>query len=181
MNWSLSAAGGAIVAAALLAAGCGGGGTTSTTSPTVDWANNLCSATTTWKDALSSAASSLKNGPYTSATLDAAAGQAKDATQTFLDSLKGLGKPDTPSGQDAKSAVDSLQSQLQSDLDTMQKATANVSGASAVLNAISVVSGTLVTMGNQVKSTVSTLQQSDVSGDLKNAFDQADACAPYQS
>jgi len=182
MNWRLSAAGCALVAAALLAAGCGSGGsTTSTTSASVDWSNSLCSATTTWKGAVKDATSSLKSGPFTSATLDAATGRAKDATQAYVDTLKGLGKPDTPSGQTARSAVDTLQTELQADVQTLQNATTDVSGASAVLGSISVASSTLLTMGSQVKSTVSTLQQSDVSGELEQAFTQADACAPYRS
>jgi hypothetical protein len=181
MNGRLTAAAGALVAASLLAAGCGSGGGTTTTSAAVDWANSLCSATTTWQNTLTDTASSLKSGPHTGAALDEAAGKVKDATRTYLDSLKNLGTPETQSGQDAKAAVDELQTQLQSGVDTMEKATTDVSGVSAALNAVSVVSATLATMGNDVKSTVTTLQQQDVKGDLQQAFTQADACAPYTS
>lgn len=163
------------VAAALLAAGCGGSSTK--TSSTVDWANSVCSATTTWTGTLQDTASSLKDGPYTGEALQNAADQLQTATQTYLDDLKGLGAPDTQAGQDAKAAVDQLQSELQSGADTMRKATENVSGTSDVLNAVSVVTGTLSTMANEVDATIAKLQQLDPEGELQQAFSQADACA----
>ncbi|HSP72720.1 MAG TPA: hypothetical protein VLN26_10145 [Gaiellaceae bacterium] len=178
MNGRLTAAAVAIAAAALLAAGCGSSSSTTTSaSGTVDWANSLCSATNTWRQALKDTAASLKDGPYTSAGLQDAAAQVKAATQDYVTALEDLGKPDTQAGQDAKAAVDRLRTQLESGADTMQKATEDVSGASGVLNAVSVVSGALVTMGDQVQSTVANLKQLDAKGELERAFSQADACA----
>lgn len=166
-----------IAAAALLAAGCGsGGGSTTQATPTVDWANSLCAATDTWTSTLTDTASSLKDGPYTSAALQDAADTAQTATQAYLDDLKGLGEPDTQAGRDAKAAVDELQSELQSGADTMRKATENVSGVSEVLGAVSVVTGSLSTMANEVDATITKLQQLDPQGELQQAFSQADAC-----
>jgi hypothetical protein len=176
----LAAVAAAVAAAALVAGGCGSSGsstTTTSTSATAAWANNLCTATTTWQSAVKDSASSLKTTP-TKAGLQDAFATAKTATQSYVDSLKGLGKPGTQAGQQAKDAVDKLQSDLQSGVESMQNATTDVSGASAVLSSVSVVSGTLVTMGNQVKSTVTTLKGLDPNDELEQAIRQSDACKP---
>lgn len=181
MNGRLTAAAVALAAAALLTAGCGSSSSTTTATTnaagTVVWANGVCSATNTWQQALKDTANSLKSGPYTKAGIQDAAAQMKAATDDYVSALKNLGEPDTQAGKDAKAAVDKLATQLQSGADTIQKATEGVSDASGVLNAVSVVSGTLVTMGDQAKTTVGDLKALDPKGELEQAFSQADACA----
>ena len=132
------------VAASLvfLAAGCGssGGGSTTTTttsaSATETWASGVCSSITTWQAAITSAAGSLKSDP-TKNGLQAAAGDAKSATETLSSDLKGLGKPDTPSGQQAKDSLDKLSANLQQDVATIESAVKGVSGVSGALAAAS--------------------------------------------
>ena len=72
-------------------------------SATETWASGVCSSITTWQGAVKSAAASVKSDP-TKSGLQTAAGDAKSATQTLASDLKGLGKPDTPAGQQAKLA-----------------------------------------------------------------------------
>ena len=129
------------VAASLLlfvAAGCGssGGGSTTTTtsaSATETWASGVCSSITTWQAAITSAVASLKSDP-TKSGLQTAAGDAKSATETLASDLKGLGKPDTPAGQQAKDSLDQLSTSLQKDVTTIENAVKGVSGASGVLH-----------------------------------------------
>lgn len=183
MNRTLAVVGAAAVAAVALAAGCGGGGgdTTTSASPTVEWANRLCSATTTWTNALKDSASAIKSGPYTQDALSAAADKARTATQTYLAALEDLGRPDVQAGTDAQAEVDKLRTQLQTGADTMKSATEGVSGAGDVLNAVSVVTGTLATMGSQVSTTVSNLKQLDAQGELQQAISQAQSCAALEA
>ncbi len=87
-----------------LAAGCGSsdsGSTTTGASATETWAGGVCSSITTWQAAITSAATSLKSDPSKNG-LQTAAADAKSATETLASDLKGLGKPDTPAGQQAK-------------------------------------------------------------------------------
>jgi hypothetical protein len=169
-------AGAAVLVAfvALLAAGCGSNG--SDTTATQTWATGVCNAFTTWKTSLSNIESSVKSGGLTQDSLDKAVSQAKDATNTLGSDLKKLGKPDTQAGQQAKDEVDQLSSNLTKNVKTIDDAVSNASGAAGVLTAVSTAGSTLVTMGNEVQSTVTSLKKIDPKGELQQAFQDSPAC-----
>ena len=158
--------------AALLASGCG---SSSDTSSAEEWANKLCGAFTTWEGAIRSSASDLQSNPSKDG-LQTFADDADQATSSFLDELKGLGKPDTQGGEQAKQELDQLSSELNSEVEKIKQSAEGVSDLSGAASAVSVVSGSLVTMGNQVSSTVKQLQQADVDDELKQAFSSAESC-----
>ena len=163
---------------AFLAAGCGssgGGSTTTGASATETWASGVCSSITTWQAAITSAADSVKSDP-TKTGLQTAADDAKSATQTLASDLKGLGKPDTPAGQQAKDSLDKLSTNLQQDVATIESAVKGASGVSGALTAASTVTGTLTTMQTQIKTTFTDLQGLDAKGELKSAFTNSSAC-----
>ena len=89
------------------------GASSKTTSPTV-WANGVCSSVQTWLDSVNSTVKGLKGA----GSLDAATTQAKTgvkaATDTLTWSVDALGTPSTGDGAKAKTAVNSLVTQLQS-------------------------------------------------------------------
>ncbi len=156
--------------------GCGGGNSASTTTTsTTDWANGFCTAYTTWKDSIKSIGDQLTSS-LSKEGLDTAATDTKTATQKFSDDLKALGKPDTQSGQEVKSSVDQLATTLQDDLTKIEDTANGVSGLSGIPSAATTISGTITAMGAAVTSTLQTIQNANVKGDLKTAFDQAPAC-----
>jgi hypothetical protein len=161
---------------AVLAAGCGGKSNSSGTTSTTDWANGLCSAITTWTTSLKTATNSLQGGNVSKDILTSTADDVKSATDTFVDDLKGLGKPDTQAGQQAKASVDKLADELQSDASSIQDAVKGVSGIGDVLTALPTVTTSLGSMSSQFQATFSELQQLDAKGELQNAFQQADSC-----
>ncbi len=148
---------------------------TTSASATDTWASGVCSSITTWQAAIKSAAGSLKSDP-TKNGLQTAAGDAKSATETLASDLKGLGKPDTPSGQQAKDSLDQLSTSLQKDVTTIENAVKGVSGVSGVLTAVPTVTATFATMGTEVKTTFTDLQGLDAKGELKSAFASSSAC-----
>jgi hypothetical protein len=164
--------------------GCGGSSsTTATTSSTTtasgttttDWANGFCTAYTTWKNSIESIGKQVASSP-SKKSLETAASDLETATQTFASDLKGLGKPDTQSGQAAKNSVDKLATTLQADASKISETVKGVSGVTGVVSAAANVNRTLTAMGSAVTSTLQTLQNANVKGDLKSAFDQAPAC-----
>ena len=163
------------VAAAVTGCGSSESDSTTTASPPETWASGFCSSVTTWQAALTSAAGSLKSDP-TKDGLQTAADDAKSATQTLASDLKDLGKPDTEAGQQAKDSLDQLSTSLQKDVDTIEETVKGVSGASEVLTAVSTVTGTLATMGTEVKTTFTDLQGLDAKGELKDAFTSSSDC-----
>jgi hypothetical protein len=160
---------------AFLAAGCGGKKSQPQAVPVNDWANSVCADLLTWTTTLKSVSSSLKANP-TMAGLQGGVTQMQDATKALSDSAKSLGKPDTQSGQEAKDAVSQLSTELSKDVDTVDAAVNKASGVSGTLTAMSTVSSTLVTMGQQVSATFGQLQKLDVKGELEKAFSQSASC-----
>jgi archaellum component FlaC len=170
----------AVVALATLASGCGGKSsssqsTSAASTSAADWANGLCSAVSTWSTSVQTTTTSLK-GNVTEGSLKSASADVTKATDEFVNDLKGLGTPDTESGKKAKETLDTLSGQLKTNAQTIDKAVNEVSGTSSALKAVSTVSSTLVTVGDQVTTAFTSIQQVDTKGELDQAFKDADAC-----
>ena len=170
----------AVVALATLASGCGGKSSSSqstsaasTSAP--DWANGLCSAVSTWSTSVQTTTTSLK-GNVTEDSLKSASAGVTKATDEFVNDLKGLGTPDTDSGKKAKETLDTLAGQLKTNVQTIDKAVKEVSGTSSALTAVSTVSSTLVTVGDQVTTAFTSIQQLDTKGELDQAFRNSEEC-----
>ena len=154
--------------------------TTTSASATETWASGVCSSITTWQAAIKSAVGSVKSDP-TKSGLQKAAGDAKSATETLTSDLKGLGKPDTKAGQQAKDSLDQLSTSLQQDVTTIESAVKGASGVSGVVNAVPTATATLATMKTQVKTTFTDLQGLGAKDELKNAFASSSACNSLNS
>jgi hypothetical protein len=151
-----------------------GCGSSSEASPTVTWANGLCSAVTTYSTALKDAATSVKSGGVSQSSLQDAAGKVSDATQTFASSIKDLGTPDTESGAAAKQTIDDLASSLQDDANAVKDAT---SGSSSALSAVSSVTATLASAQTQVTNAIDDLRSLGAKSELQDAFSEAPNCS----
>lgn len=92
-----------------LLAGCGGSGGGSTTSA-ADWANGYCSAATTWVTTLDTARADARTGK---ASPSNAAQTVTNQTNTFTQTINGLGAPDTPDGSTSESTAKDLATKLQ--------------------------------------------------------------------
>jgi hypothetical protein len=167
---------GAVAAATLVAAGCGGDDT-SDTPAAAEWAGGVCTALTTWKDEVSGAAESLQDGNLSADALKSAVGDVGDATRTLSDDLKGLGRPDTEAGQEAQETLASLADELATEADTIESAVEDASGISEILTAVSTISSTFVTMGQQVSSAFSSLEDLEGGQELKDAFTESESCS----
>jgi hypothetical protein len=164
-----------VATVALTAAGCGGSSSSGTTA-TDTWASGVCTAITTWKTQLTTIETTVKSGGLSKDSINTAVTQAKTATDTLAKDLKKLGKPDTQAGQTAKSEVEQLSTELSKNVQTIQDAVAGASGAAGVLTAVSTASATLVTMGQEVSTTLADLQKLDPKGELEKAFKQSSSC-----
>jgi hypothetical protein len=179
--WRGSACVVAVVALATLAVGCGGKNSRSSQSTSAastsapDWANGLCSAVSTWSTSVQTTTTSLK-GNVTEDSLKSASAGVTKATDEFVNDLKGLGTPDTDSGKKAKETLDTLAGQLKTNVQTIDKAVKEVSGTSSALTAVSTVSSTLVTVGDQVTTAFTSIQQLDTKGELDQAFRNSEEC-----
>jgi hypothetical protein len=169
------AVGALAVVAVVLLIGSFGSGDSSKAAESETWAGSFCAVVIDYLGALNGVATTLKAEGVNEATLPVAVNGAVSSTQIFGSDLRRLGPPPV-SETEAKQHLDTLSTQLAANGDKIRAATTDVSTPTDLLNAISVVSSTLVTAKNQVTHTVDELRALDPKGKLHDAFENADSC-----
>lgn len=172
----------AVCALAVVAAGCGGGGgsttTTTTSASATEWANGFCSAFATWDTAFKDATSQFTSlSSLSKDNLQKAADDIDTATQQLITDLKGLGAPNTESGQKVKDSVDSLATTLQTQVDTIKSTIDKTSSITQIPGAASDVMTSLTAMSTAISSTSKTIEDANVKGELTNALKSSPDCA----
>jgi phage-related protein len=172
-----------ILSAAIVAAGCGGGssssggtGTESSATAADDWANSVCEAFVAWNNSVTDAGQGIRDNPSEEG-IRTAGEQIQSATQTLADDLRGLGRPDTESGQQAKDAIDQLATNLDTSLQKIDEAMDSASGTAGAVTAASTIGTSLTEMADHVSTAFQQLQEIDAQGELQSAFEQGDSCA----
>jgi methyl-accepting chemotaxis protein len=165
----------AIVACAALAvSACGGDD--GEVSASTQWAGDLCTAINTWRDSIAATASTLESDPSREG-LEQAAADAEETTRTLIDTVKGLGAPDTANGDEARAAVESLATSLESDVDTIKEAVDGVSDVQGLLGAVSTVTATVANISTQLSSSLDDLSAlRDADDELRQSFEDAESC-----
>ena len=172
----------AVAALALVAAGCGGGDESSSASPTDEWADGFCTAITSWTDSIQSVTEQFSDlSSLSKDGLENAADDARTATEDLVDGLRGLGAPETESGEAVKDSIDELSSTLESEVATIEDAVQGVSGLTGIPGAISSITSSLTAMSAAFSATFQTLEDADVEGELQTALEDSPACADISS
>ena len=96
-----------LVGAIALLAGCGGSDNSGTSA--ADWASGYCGDSTTWVTALDDARTSVRTG---GTAPDEAAQSVTDETNSYIESINGLGTPDTPDGSTSEATAKALANTL---------------------------------------------------------------------
>ena len=166
-----------LVALVAIGAGCGGSDSESETDPVATWASDFCTSVSDWKTELESITSGFSDPSNLSEeNIRSAADEAKSATDTLRDELRGLGAPDTDSGQEVQDAVDSFSSTVEDETEKIQEAAEGVSNLTELPAAISTIStsvSTIITAGTEAKQTV---EDADAGGELRTAFEDSPEC-----
>ena len=77
--------------------------------------------------------------------------------------------------------MNDLATELESSAAEIETAVEGVSSLADLSSAVGTITATLTTLGTTVESAVQMLEDADVSGELKTAFDQADSCKDLAS
>ena len=164
-----------------VAAGCGGDDESSE-DPTAAWASGFCNAVTTWTDELESITSQFSDTSSLSEEgIQSAAEDAKSATDQLIDDLRGLGSPETESGEDVRSAVDGLSTTLENEAAKIEDTANGVSGLTELPSAISTITTSLSAMATAFSDTFTTIQNADVDGELESALEDSPECDEISS
>jgi hypothetical protein len=176
---AFSAAAAALV---LAVAGCGGSDSDSDEDPTAAWASGFCSAITTWTDELQTVTSQFSDTANLSEDgLQSAADDVKSATSELADDLRALGAPDTESGEEVRTALDSLSTTLESEADAVEETVQGISGITGIPSAITAITSSLSAMGTAFSSTLQTIEDADAGNELQNALEDSPECADISS
>ena len=92
----------------------------SSASPTVTWADGVCSALSTYKTSLKETGSTLKSGAVSTEGFEAMAEGVKEATKTFQDDLQQLDQPQTQAAQTVTQTLTDLSSALSKDAEAIR-------------------------------------------------------------
>lgn len=172
----------AVVTLAVIAAGCGGGDSTSQQDPTAAWASGFCSAVTAWTNDLGDVKSQFSDPSNLSQDgLESAAEDVRTATDTLVDDLKSLGAPETDSGQEVQSSIDTLSTTLDSEVSAIEDTVQGVTGFRDLPSAITKISASLSALGTTFSETLQTIQNADVNGELQAALQDSPECADISS
>lgn len=165
--------------AVALLAGCGGDDDGGGGSSATDWADGLCSAITEWTESVQTTSDSLKAGNLSEDSLRDAAEDIKSATEEFVDDVRGLGAPETDSGEEAKEELDQLADSVDENVKDIEDA---VDGDGGSLGAtVGAVTEALSAMGQQLAATFTALEGLDPGGELEDAFRDAESCDELES
>jgi len=163
-----------VAGTALVASGCGGDD--SEESASTKWAGDLCTAIKTWQDGITSTVDTLKSNPSRDG-FEQAADDAETATQTLVDTVKGLGTADTEAGEQARAALDTLTTSVQGDVDAIKSAVDDAEGVQGLVSAAASVSTSIAQITSALSSFVDQLGSlRDVDDQLRQSFADADTC-----
>ena len=165
----------AVVLALLTApvlAGCGGDDESSSE----QWAGDVCSELSTWASGVEEAIRSLTEDGLSldREAVQSAVDQVKESTEDLADGLEDLGRPETDAGEQARSELDELGTQLGEQLDDVEEAAEDDSLSVASLTSA------ITTASSAVKSTLESLQSLEGGEELRDAFDNAESCDSFR-
>lgn len=169
-----------LVVLVLAAVGCGG--SDDEADPTAAWASGFCAAVTTWTDALQDVTSQFNDtSNFSEEGLRDAADDVKGSTQQLVDDLRALGAPETDSGEEIRSSLDSLATTLETEADEIESTVDGVSGLTEIPGAISTLTASLSAMGSAFSATLQAIDEADVDSELQSALEDSPDCADITS
>jgi methyl-accepting chemotaxis protein len=140
-----------------------------------EYANGVCSSLSTWvTDVQETVQSVTERGLAVSrADIQAALEETRDATGGLVNDLEELDPPETQDGEEARSELDELATQLREQVDVIEQA---LESGGSVTEIAATVSAAVSTAANGVNTTVRNLQELDPAGELQDAFENSDDC-----
>jgi methyl-accepting chemotaxis protein len=168
---------GAVLALVGVAAGCGGddGGEEDSTAA---WASSFCTAITDWSDELEGVTSQFSDTSNLSQEgLSSSADEVRDSTEGLVDDLRDLGAPPTESGEEIRTALETLSDTLDTESSEIQETADGVSGLTDIPSALTEITASLSAMGTAFSTALETVQDADVEGEIQSALEDSPECA----
>jgi methyl-accepting chemotaxis protein len=168
-----------VALAVALAAGCGGDDENAAEA----WADSVCSSIGDWRTDVDENIQELSENPgaISADSLRAAADESLESTQSLVDELRGLGAPDTESGEQAREELEQLLESLEERVERVREAAeAADEGVAEIVAVIASVSNEVQGAADDARETLNELREIDPGGDLEQAFQDTDSCESLQ-
>jgi hypothetical protein len=167
------------VVAIILAAGCGGDDDDQSSSQA--WADDFCSAAADWRTTLEGIVSDFDSPSDLSAdSIEDAVDEGLDATESFVDDVRGLGAPDTEAGEEVKGIVDDMASSVEATADELSEAVGDSSSLQDLLAVAPQVVASVESLQQELRSSLDDLESLDT-GELRDELESNEDCATAQS
>lgn len=163
-----------VASLALVSTGCGGDDEPEA-STAAEWAESLCTAITTWTDEMQEIQETVTSS-LTAESIEQGADDVETATDDFIEEVRGLGAPETESGQAIEDAVQEFTDTAEAEKAEVLEAVDDVEDATDVAGALSVVGTSLQAMATALQSMFEAFENEDVGGELESAFEDTPAC-----
>ena len=166
-----------VLGLALVAAGCGGDDSESSATPTEEWTEGFCSAIVDWLGELERATGELRDyRSLSQEAFDQAGSDIRSATEVLTADLRGLGAPDTDSGDEARQALDTFVTSAEADLDEIEQAVEDVFGGTPITQAITTITAALTSINEAYTAMFASLRKIDPKKELQEALKDAESC-----
>jgi len=143
---------------------------------------SLCTAVTGWTDELQTVTSSFSDTSNLSQEgLQTAAEDVRSATDQLVDDIRELGAPETESGQEIESALNTLAETLEAESGEISDTVDGISGIADLPSAVSSITSSLSAMGSAFSSALQTIESADVGEELQTALEDSPECAEISS
>jgi hypothetical protein len=151
----------------------GSGSSSGGTESKAQWADQLCSALSTWQKSLQAAGSKASGGQVTKESLQSAFGGVEDANKQLRSDLQSLGKPPTPTAAQARDTLEQLATDLTTNVDKVKQA---LSGSGGLAGAATAASSAATAMSKDVQNAGQQLQSLSTDSGWQKAFQSSASC-----
>jgi hypothetical protein len=171
-----------LLAALVLAAGCGGDGDDNgddQSSPEA-WSDDFCSAAADWRTSLDDVISGISPSDLSAEGVRDAIDEGLEATESFLDEIRGLGAPETEAGQEVEAIVDSTAESVQTTVDDLRATFDEDDSLQDLITKIPQAAAQIEQLESELSSSLDEIRNLDT-GELKSELDSNEECAAAQS
>ena len=145
---------------------------------TQEWAGEVCTSLSDWRDSITSLADTGGSGVTADAIRDKL-GEAGDATNELVTQLRELGPPDLEAGDDLQQQLDDSAAELESRFDALRDSVEAAADAppSEFLQQLGDLASEFAALQTAISTTMSSLEGANVAEESKAELDQAFADA----
>ncbi len=151
------------------------------------WASSVCTSLSDWQSSITALAD-VSGGELTKESLGEKLDTAETATEQLVTELKDLGPPDLEAGEELKQQLDAAADDLEASYELLISGAQDALDAdspAAFLQALAALAPEFQNLLDQVRSTVTELENAnvveDAKAELQEAFAEAESCQALES